>query len=448
MPYYKYQHGGGNCSLCGAPGVTKTTCPFNPKAKNPRPGDHNTIPLSQIKGPKKPKKPKAPKKPKTKQPTKPKPKDKEKEQEILRILGLEDQPELIVAQLFDEMDRDDILNYCMTSPQMGTQCKEMQKGYWNKLIDRDCYVPGTGKTGYAKYKSCFSKALDNSKISLLISIIYNYAKKRKHLSSLVTLLEDNFPKIMPMVQDKKYNYFKSPQFDEDYINSIFESLSGIWYDDTVFEKVTKKYPKLKTLLQILPEGEFIYTTPKKSYNINKLNSLLSAIMYYNLPDKVRKSLSYKGEKDYSPPASEYTDDFTMAINNINKGANQDYLEKMLRRFVTNLPMAQLLIDNGANVKRAGEFWGNPLPEYVLLVGRTESPATIKFLVDNDALNDDDFLLRVLSTIKYERYNNFLYALEENLDKKTYEKIKNTLDKHYTDKETRRQSLIDLGYDLR
>ena len=29
------QMGSGKCSLCGSPGVTKATCPLNPKAKNP-----------------------------------------------------------------------------------------------------------------------------------------------------------------------------------------------------------------------------------------------------------------------------------------------------------------------------------------------------------------------------------------------------------------------------
>ena len=35
------QHGGGNCSLCGSPGTTKTTCPLNPDAKNPNPAKHS-----------------------------------------------------------------------------------------------------------------------------------------------------------------------------------------------------------------------------------------------------------------------------------------------------------------------------------------------------------------------------------------------------------------------
>ena len=29
------------CSLCGAEGVSKTTCPLNPLAKNPNPSKHN-----------------------------------------------------------------------------------------------------------------------------------------------------------------------------------------------------------------------------------------------------------------------------------------------------------------------------------------------------------------------------------------------------------------------
>ncbi len=32
--------GSGKCSLCGSPGVTKATCPLNPKAKNPNPKKH------------------------------------------------------------------------------------------------------------------------------------------------------------------------------------------------------------------------------------------------------------------------------------------------------------------------------------------------------------------------------------------------------------------------
>ncbi len=37
--YYE-QYGGGNCSLCGSPGTTKSTCPLNPDAKNPNPDKH------------------------------------------------------------------------------------------------------------------------------------------------------------------------------------------------------------------------------------------------------------------------------------------------------------------------------------------------------------------------------------------------------------------------
>ena len=45
MSFWKsfVQSGGGNggsCSLCGSPGVTKATCPCNPKAKNPNPAKH------------------------------------------------------------------------------------------------------------------------------------------------------------------------------------------------------------------------------------------------------------------------------------------------------------------------------------------------------------------------------------------------------------------------
>ena len=29
------------CSLCGAEGVSKTTCPLNPNSKNPNPSKHN-----------------------------------------------------------------------------------------------------------------------------------------------------------------------------------------------------------------------------------------------------------------------------------------------------------------------------------------------------------------------------------------------------------------------
>ena len=34
------QFGAGKCSLCGSPGVSKSTCPLNPKAKNPDPKKH------------------------------------------------------------------------------------------------------------------------------------------------------------------------------------------------------------------------------------------------------------------------------------------------------------------------------------------------------------------------------------------------------------------------
>jgi hypothetical protein len=37
--YYE-QYGGGNCSLCGSPGTTKSTCPRNPEATNPNPAKH------------------------------------------------------------------------------------------------------------------------------------------------------------------------------------------------------------------------------------------------------------------------------------------------------------------------------------------------------------------------------------------------------------------------
>jgi hypothetical protein len=38
---------GGNCSLCGAEGATKATCPLNPAAKKPNPDKHDNLrPLS------------------------------------------------------------------------------------------------------------------------------------------------------------------------------------------------------------------------------------------------------------------------------------------------------------------------------------------------------------------------------------------------------------------
>lgn len=36
--------GGGKCSICGAHGVTKTTCPLNPAAKHPKKKKHNAQP--------------------------------------------------------------------------------------------------------------------------------------------------------------------------------------------------------------------------------------------------------------------------------------------------------------------------------------------------------------------------------------------------------------------
>lgn len=38
---YKHQQIGGACTLCGAEGVTKATCPLNPEAKNKKYADHN-----------------------------------------------------------------------------------------------------------------------------------------------------------------------------------------------------------------------------------------------------------------------------------------------------------------------------------------------------------------------------------------------------------------------
>lgn len=39
------------CSICGAEGVTKTTCPFNPSASNPKPTKHNRVPRGADSGP-------------------------------------------------------------------------------------------------------------------------------------------------------------------------------------------------------------------------------------------------------------------------------------------------------------------------------------------------------------------------------------------------------------
>lgn len=36
------QEGGARCSLCGAVGVNKSTCPLNPSSRNPNPAKHNT----------------------------------------------------------------------------------------------------------------------------------------------------------------------------------------------------------------------------------------------------------------------------------------------------------------------------------------------------------------------------------------------------------------------
>ena len=36
------------CNLCGAEGVQKGTCPFNPLAKNPKPGKHNKFTNSKF----------------------------------------------------------------------------------------------------------------------------------------------------------------------------------------------------------------------------------------------------------------------------------------------------------------------------------------------------------------------------------------------------------------
>lgn len=41
MPKVITQIGGGTCSLCGAPGVTKVSCPANKQSTNPNPSKHN-----------------------------------------------------------------------------------------------------------------------------------------------------------------------------------------------------------------------------------------------------------------------------------------------------------------------------------------------------------------------------------------------------------------------
>jgi len=46
------QIGGGNCSLCGAPGVTKVSCPDNKQSKNPNPAKHNVKPIASPPKPK------------------------------------------------------------------------------------------------------------------------------------------------------------------------------------------------------------------------------------------------------------------------------------------------------------------------------------------------------------------------------------------------------------
>lgn len=40
------QHGGA-CSLCGAEGANKATCPFNPAARNPNPAKHGADPVEK-----------------------------------------------------------------------------------------------------------------------------------------------------------------------------------------------------------------------------------------------------------------------------------------------------------------------------------------------------------------------------------------------------------------
>ena len=43
------QMGSGKCSLCNSSGVTKATCPLNPKAKNPNPKKHPLAKKSKVK---------------------------------------------------------------------------------------------------------------------------------------------------------------------------------------------------------------------------------------------------------------------------------------------------------------------------------------------------------------------------------------------------------------
>jgi hypothetical protein len=45
---YLKQMGGGKCGICKSPGVTKSTCPLNPKAKNPNPKRHPMAVQKQV----------------------------------------------------------------------------------------------------------------------------------------------------------------------------------------------------------------------------------------------------------------------------------------------------------------------------------------------------------------------------------------------------------------
>jgi hypothetical protein len=43
------QNGGGACSLCGAEGTNKSTCPLNKESKNPNPAKHNASKKANVK---------------------------------------------------------------------------------------------------------------------------------------------------------------------------------------------------------------------------------------------------------------------------------------------------------------------------------------------------------------------------------------------------------------
>ena len=106
------QSGGGSCSLCGSPGVTKATCPCNPKAKNPNPAKH---PLAKKICPK------------IKKQARPKAKESirtQKEKVALKADGIAAQPLEIIQEVLLQIDNESTIRaLCSTSKRIKRVCE-------------------------------------------------------------------------------------------------------------------------------------------------------------------------------------------------------------------------------------------------------------------------------------------------------------------------------------